>query len=441
MSNSAIISANSERVTVRFNLKLRLPFHAFIMFFVIHLAGFQPLLAREFANLNVLQEINEYNRNIAETAPDGFADKLAAMSTDLFAFMRGTAHIMNKDLQISEKLAPLRGSPAGLVAGDLHMHNFSIICQPGKPAAYAIDDLDEASEATPLSFDVFRLAVSLLAGFDQQALTADEQSRVVRAVLDGYRARSADTAISDWPAVPDSAFIKAFIADESDVKWSKFIKKRTTGEVPNRFDMQRFEQISESEAQQVKGALTGYLAGIAGAASISADACQILDISQRTDKGLASIGLKRYFALLQGNTAANDDDIILELKEMRAGSLAGGNLEQQRNNTIEAMKRAHQSFDPFLGTGNIASKSFLIKQVYPWSETIEYDSVQDREHIFELARALGFICADFHAASNQGAQMTAWVASSTEQIVPLAIACLAQLKTDYKYMLEGQKHE
>lgn len=398
----------------------------------------QAFAGRDFAELDIVTEIKSFNSSVMDTSPELFSDKVDAMSGDLFSFLRGTAHIMNKDLQKSEKLASLRSAPTGMVVGDLHMHNFSIIKASDQPPAYAIDDLDEACNMAPLSFDIFRLSISMIVGFDGLQATPEDQAKLVRQVLAGYRARAADAKIYDWPAVSYPAFVQEFIDDESDVKPGKFIKKRTTNVVPNRFDLEKFAPVSSEEAQQVKTALESYLGQNA---SMTAAAGKVLDIACRTDKGLASIGLKRYFALLSGKNEVCDDDLIVEIKEMRPTSVAESDLEQQRAATIEALRRAHQDFDEFMGTITIASRPFLVRQLYPWSETIEYTSVSDMNDILKLAHTLGFICADFHAAAGQSQQMIAWLDKSEDTIVRLISEYSAQLRADYQSLLEGMKSE
>ncbi len=417
---------------VRFSLKGNIFFWVILSLLI----GNSALAQRNYADLDIQTEIFEFNRKIAETDQDLFNDKIEAMSQDLFAFLRGTAHIMNKDMQQSEKLALLRTSPTGMIAGDLHMHNYSIIRSNAQPAAYAIDDLDEAFAEAPLAFDIFRLAVSMLAGFNKLAVSY--QPQLVRKIISGYQKRASDQKISEWPAIPDSEFIKEFIEDESDTKWAKFIKKRTLNETPNRFDLQRFEPVSASEKMQISSALSIYLAGIA---SMPAEVSQISDIAQRFDKGLSSIGLRRFFALLRGLSDSCEDDLIIEIKEMRPSSVAACDITRQREVTIEALRRAHQAFDPFLGTVEIASGSYLVRQIYPWSETIESTAVSDPSQIFELAEALGFICADFHAASGRGQQMVVWLESSADKLIPLVEEYQKQLEQDFLKLLGGKKSE
>lgn len=406
-----------------------------LMAFLVLTICSQGFAARDFADFDVVSEINNFNKSVAKASPKLFAEKMAAMSADLFSFFRGTAHIMNLDLKKADKLELLRSAPAGLVAGDLHMHNFSIVKSDVQPPLYAIDDLDEAYADAPLAFDIFRLSVSLLAGFSKQ-LSEKEQKQVLRQLYAGYCARAEDPKVYDWPKIPRAAFMKKFIAEETDVKWSKFIKKRTTQQTPNSFSAEKFSPVPEKEAKVAQTALQACLGGIP---RLPAGYADILDIAQRFDKGLSSIGLKRYFVLLQGGSKSWEDNLIIEVKEMRTSSVGTCNIAKQQHTTIEALRRAHQGYDPFLGTVQIAGKSYLMRQSYPWSQTIENSMISEKEKIFGLVYTLGFITADFHAPSGKGPKMKAWLEKSGESIIPLVFAYFEQLKADYKSLTDKTK--
>jgi len=334
-------------------------------------------------------------------------------------------------MNLTEGLDFLRKAPVGLVAGDLHMHNFSILKVNGKNPTYAIDDLDEAFSSAPLSYDLFRLAVSIVIGFEGR-ISRENLKPVLEQLFAGYCARAADKKSYDWPEIPMAGFIKAFIADESDVKWGKFIKKNTTGQKPNRFNMPRYEVVPESEKKVVTQAMRGYLNQIASSNRIPLEDTEILDVAQRYNKGLSSIGLKRYFVLLRGSSDAINDNRILEVKIMRTSSVGKNTVEKQAKDTLEAMARAHQARDQYLGTAKIGGKAFLVKQIFPWSETIENTTISDAKQVARLAHMLGYITADFHSQSGRGPAMKVWLEKSGAGMIPWVFAYVDQIKADWK---------
>lgn len=407
---------------------------------LVVMAGFvgQTAMGRNFADIDIIQEIEGFNKSVSDSAPEYFRSKMQLMTEDVFPFLRGTAHLMNQDMMKAAALEFLRKAPDGLVAGDLHMHNFSILKADGETPTYAIDDLDEAFANAPLSFDVFRLSVSLVEGLEGR-LSPDQLKPVIEQLYAGYIERATDTKSYDWPQFPVSGFIKEFIDDESDVKWSKFIKKKTMGQTPNTFDYNKHEEVSANEKEIVVQSMRGYLNQIASSNHLPVEFTEILDIAQRFDKGLSSIGLKRYFVLLRGETNAWEDDRIIEVKFMRTSSLCDDNsADKQAKDTLEAMRRAHQGRDSYLGTTQISGKTFLVRQNFPWSETIENTSITEQGHAARLAFLLGFITADFHAQSNKGLAMKAWLEKSGKAMTPWVFSYADQLKADWKLFKKTQ---
>ncbi|EKD84034.1 MAG: hypothetical protein ACD_39C00290G0001 [uncultured bacterium] len=387
--------------------------------------------ARDFANIDVIKEIKQFNKSVIATQPAAFKHKTQYMSAGLFAFLRGTAHLMNADMQKSAGLSFLRKAPRGLVAGDLHIHNFSVFSPTGKSATYVIDDLDEAFADAPLSFDVFRLSTSLVIGFGDR-LNEQQLKLALKELFTGYCVRAAHKKTYDWPQTPVSGFIKKFIAKESQTTQKQFIKKKTIGEADNRFDYSKHEPVPENEKKAVEKAMRSYLNKVASANRVPVSETEILDISQRFDKGLSSIGLKRYFVLLRGPGNSWKENHIIEVKIVRNSSVGASNTDKQMKDTLEALTRAHFSRDPYLGTVSIGGKAFLVRQNYPWSETIENTTISDPEKVAQLAGVLGFITADFHAQSGQGAAMKSWLEKSGKGMIPWVFAYARQLKTDWK---------
>ncbi|MDD3147632.1 MAG: DUF2252 family protein [Candidatus Riflebacteria bacterium] len=390
----------------------------------------QKAIARDFAAKDIMNEIMRFNKSVIETQPEYFNGKIHRMSGGTFEFMRGSAHLMNLDLQKSGELAFLRTSPVGLAAGDLHMHNFSVFAPPGETAGYVIDDLDEACADVPLSYDVFRLAVSIIIGF-KEVLQRDELEQALQSLIQGYQDRAAsDGAPGVSQALPK--LVKDFITDEITTTQKKFIKKKTMALTANRFDYDKHLPVPENEKALVEKAMRDYLNKIVTKKEIPLTATEILDISQRYDKGLSSIGLKRYFVLIRGNGQDWRDNQILEAKVVRNSSLRANSNEEQHADTLEAMSRAHLSPDPFLGYLNVGSDTFLVRQNFPWSETMENTSLTDAKKINELARALGLITADFHSASGKGKEMKVWLEKHLEQFISWAFIYGKQLQADHE---------
>lgn len=392
-----------------------------------------PVSSRDFADFNVVAEINKFNSSVKISQPQCFKNKIKLMTEEIFPFLRGTAHLMNIDMQRASSLAFLRTSPMGLTAGDLHIHNFSVFIASGKPAIYVIDDLDEAFANAPLAFDIFRLAVSFVVGFSGK-LGSKELTLAIENLLAGYNSRAASSATHDWSQAKLPDFLQSFVAKESLVSHKKFIKKKTVAKTKNKFDYSKHEPVSEIEKKSVYQAMRAYLDKIAATRGISKSETEILDIAQRFNKGLSSIGLKRYFVLLRGKNGDWSGNIILEVKIIRPGSVGISSVTKQSRDTLEAMTRAYLARDPYLGTVNINNRPFLVRQNFAFSTTLENTDLSEPRQVAAMAKVLGYITADFHAASGQGSVMQKWLQQYGKDLPAWVFKYVKQLKDDWNVL-------
>lgn len=392
-----------------------------------------PVSSRDFADFDVINEINKFNVTVIKSQPQYFKNKMQLMSEAIFPFLRGTAHLMNLDMRKANSLAFLRTSPVGLTAGDLHIHNFSVFIASGKPGIYLIDDLDEAFANAPLAFDIFRLSTSLVVGFSDK-LNSKELTVALENLLTGYSSRASSNMVYDWSPAKLPDFLQSFVAKESLASHEKFIKKKTTAKTENTFDYSKHEPVSEIEKQIVHKAMRSYLDKMAATKGITKSETEILDIAQRFNKGLSSIGLKRYFILLRGNKADWTGNRILEVKIIRTSSVGNSNIAKQSRDTLEAMTRAYLNRDPYLGTVNINNKSFLVRQSFPFSATLENTDLSEPKQVASMAKVLGFITADFHAASGQGIAMQKWLQKHGKDLIIWVFKYVEQLKSDWNVL-------
>jgi uncharacterized protein (DUF2252 family) len=103
------------------------------------------------------------------------------MSASPFAFLRGAATIMARDLA---------GTPASGIrvqlAGDAHLGNFGVFGTPERDLVFDVNDFDETLPG-PWEWDVKRLATSLFVAGQQNRISRTDLRSVVRSTVHGYR--------------------------------------------------------------------------------------------------------------------------------------------------------------------------------------------------------------------------------------------------------------
>ncbi|MFZ2958310.1 MAG: DUF2252 family protein [Candidatus Ozemobacteraceae bacterium] len=400
-----------------------------VLFCGMVLFGTQIAFARDFAVKDVKAEIARFNASVAKENPAPYKTKLTAMKMDAFSFLRGTAHLMVADIRGTPSLAFLNAAPQGLIQGDQHVHNFSVLFFPGKSATYGLDDMDEAHTG-PLSWDLFRLCVSLRVGV-HDAEDKDDRSFAVDQMIDGYLEGCSRTGDPDWPGCTMPKFLREFVVNSSKAGAEGLLKKWAKG-IPGQFKRSgEVFPVPPQEFGSLRKALVEFFAAQARSRNIPKAEVGLLDVVIREGKGLSSIGLRRYFALLQGENIDGSRARIIEIKQMRPSCVGPATLETQGRDTLAGFAAAHRDRDVFLGTFVLNGKRFLVRELFPWAERFEVRDLEKNETP-KFAKALGAISADFHAQNGKGAAMKAWLEANREGFTKAVKEYAKQVREDWK---------
>jgi len=153
--------------------------------------------------------------------PEVLPVRYARMKADPFAFLRGAAAIMARDLA--------SGPSTGLrlqTGGDCHLANFGAYATPEGTPVFDINDFDETLPA-PFEWDVKRLAASLAVAGQVAKMPERECLRLARGAALSYRKHLADLAklppLDGWSSRID---LKDAVADTDSAKIRRNLKKR-----------------------------------------------------------------------------------------------------------------------------------------------------------------------------------------------------------------------
>ncbi|MBF0500384.1 MAG: DUF2252 family protein [Candidatus Riflebacteria bacterium] len=409
----------------------RSSFVAAILGVAMTLSGLCPVAvsARDFGVMDVSSEIARFNATVAKERPNAYKEKLAAMKVDAFCFLRATDHLMIADIQSSPSLAFLNTAPAGLCQGDMHINNFGVLYFPGKKGSYSPDDLDEAHNA-PLAYDLFRLCVSLRVGF-HDIIDKGDKNDAVDALIDGYLEGLSQQSNPDWPACALPNFLGNFIDDASSKSQRKLLEKWVDSKHLCFMHSDELLPVDKSDAVSLNQTLQTYFNQRGKAAGVSVDEVRILDLVRREGKGLSSIGLWRYFALLRGDAPDGSHARLIEIKQMRPSCLGPGSPDTQARDTMAGLAAAHRDRDIFVGNFPYKGMRFLVRELYPWSLRYDVNDIKS-DNVSKFAHALGAIAADFHGQSGKGSAIAGWVKANRDVLSEAAHAYAKQVREDWK---------
>ncbi|MBL9102928.1 MAG: DUF2252 family protein [Myxococcales bacterium] len=384
------------------------------------------------------------NQVFLDTTPEQGAAKFARMSLSRYAYFRGTLGQYARDTTqaggagyVPTAYASAETADIALL-GDPHPENIGSF--RGADGVLVVDYNDyDAATYGPFHFDVRRLALGLhLAGVE---LDVEDPQRLAAAAVAGYVDEIAALAggssgtviaagddhgeilnhllrkaaedglareeLSDYTRLADGVRGMYFGAVEPPVPWamSEYAMTLATDEVV---------PASAEEAELVARILTAWPTTLHDPAVMPAPAAVIKGVSRRLGAGVASFAAPRYYALLEGPSAALEDDVLLELKRVYdPPSLPGavrlpGWAFADNGARVVAQQRALQSdaaCDPLLGHASLGGVSYRVRDRSKYQRGVDLIKIAEKraEGDFDdldlevLADRAGHLLAHAHA--------------------------------------------
>jgi hypothetical protein len=122
----------------------------------------------------------------SDRIPDLIPIRYSRMMASPFAFMRGSAIVMARDLAST----PRTGIQAQL-CGDAHLSNFGVYASPERALLFDVNDFDETLPG-PWEWDVKRLAASFVVAGRENGFDAADCREAAQASVASYRQRMAE---------------------------------------------------------------------------------------------------------------------------------------------------------------------------------------------------------------------------------------------------------
>jgi uncharacterized protein (DUF2252 family) len=360
-------------------------------------------LGDEDRRLYVRQTLREDHRHRIHNQPEGAQAKFDKLAKSPFVFFRGTALLFYRDYAGTDV-----EFPSVFVVGDVHPENFGVMPNDDGAPFFGIDDYDEACFA-PFSWDLRRGVTGFCLSCRELGYERKARKRVVRRFVEGYLRGLLEFARNDrekWhefrldnspPLIRDliDDSLKSrrrFLASLVDLEKGRFLS--TEEIVPHSKQRAKFQEIVDryrQSAQVSEEAHGGHF--------------QVKDVAIKTGSGTASLGLERYFVLIDGESSDPADDIILEIKQARRSALYGLTPNtRQAEGEAERIVEAHQIHvaggDRYYGQVEIDGTSFLVRERSPFKAKIDLEKL-DEKSMGDYADICGVVLAQVHARSDE----------------------------------------
>ncbi|MEV0223562.1 DUF2252 domain-containing protein [Streptomyces sp. NPDC050704] len=404
-----------------------------------------PQLSAEQRGEQILAVFGTAFGELLAADPAAFRVKFRKMAASAFAFYRGTAGLFYHDLTADIGFGPKRGGPyldertsRVWIHGDLHAENFGTYMDAQGRLIFNVNDFDEAYVG-PFTWDLKRLAASVaLIGY-AKALSDEQITGLVRTYAAAYRERIhalATGAKSDEvpPFTLDTAEGPLLDALRDARSLTRF------GLLDSMTEIRDFErrfasgggsiELDAATRYKVLAAFDGYLETLPESSLDRPDSYRVKDVVGRRGIGIGSAGLPSYNILLEGNSDALENDVVIYIKQAQTPAVSRHitdasireYFQHEGHRTVISQRALQAHADPWLGWTELDGAGQLVAEVSPYAVDLDWGDIDDPEEIAAVVADLGRATATMHSAADDESGHSELVPFSTERAIDAAIA-------------------
>ncbi|UYG07125.1 DUF2252 domain-containing protein [Halomonas sp. M4R1S46] len=375
----------------------------------------QPL-TRHNRPRQVLDAITAANAGLSA---EDRAAKYAKLAESPYRFFRGTNHLYWADVWHDWRFALYGGLPETQtwLQGDAHAYNFGAYGHHDDAVRYGMDDFDDALIGD-YQYDLWRLAISLVLDARENAeLSGKGTRKALDALVEAYVDELGGHVRGEEPLAvtletargPLAPFLEKVAAKRSR---AKMLEKWTTPDDEGRRFAERPDKLARLPAHQAsqlrKAIEEEYRQTLRGTrAEAEGDHFRVKDLARRLDAGTGSLGLERFYVLIEGGRDHEHDDVILDVKqqtppegwrlmnaaEKRAWRRA---FPHEGARHAAAFSAIAEHPDLYLGWLHLGETVFSVRERSPFKDDFPTHKLDGAKPYRKLARQWGRILAREH---------------------------------------------
>jgi uncharacterized protein (DUF2252 family) len=190
-------------------------------------------------------------------------------------------------------------------------------------------------------------------------------------------------------------------------------------------DSPNTRRLDDDETDKVLEAYRGYLDTIPPHKKHERDVFyRVKDVVGRSGFGIGSAGLPAYNLLIEGFNQALENDVVLSMK---LGNVAAPSrivsdervrdyFDHEGHRTVISQRALQAHADPYLGYTTIDGGGFVVGQLSPYENDLDWDEITEPDEIAPVLRDLGRATAKVHCASDEDSEQTL-VEFQTEEVI------------------------
>jgi len=290
------------------------------------------------------------------------------MRDNPFAFLRGSAHLFYASLPLHPLL---RAAPPAWSCGDLHLENLGTYKGDNRQVYFDVGDFDEAA-LTPCTWDVLRLATSILIGAKSLGVKRPARLELAQRFIEAYGEALAAGEARWIERETASGMILELIETVRKRSRRDFLDERTVRKERKRkllIDGNRMLRAPGPRRRRILRFMKDF-----ARRQRDRKFFRPIAVAQRI-AGLGSLGLERYVVLVRGK-GSPDGNYLIDLKHEPEPAIRPYlRLKQPRwkseADRVVSVQRRVQAIPPaFLQGVRIGGKSFVMKELQPTSDKI-----------------------------------------------------------------------
>ena len=349
--------------------------------------------------------------------PEAFRQKFRKMAAGPFAFYRGSACLFYADMEREEDRWADERTSRVWIQGDLHAENFGTYMDGDGVFIFDVNDFDEAYLGH-FTWDIKRMVASVALLAWMKAISDADIASLIETYVRAYVEQVRYFVESDR----DHEYALRLENTEGEIREILRETRLNTrvdlldnmtlvnDEVERRFRRNPgVRELDEAERARVHAAYEAYLETIPETKRFRSLTYQVKDIVGRQGFGIGSAGLPAYNVLVEGPTQALENDVVLSMKQ---GNVAApsrivrderikGYFKHNGHRTAVSQRALQAHADPWLGYTEIDGVGFVVTELSPYVEDLDWSDLTEPEQMSPVLDYLGRATAKVHCVADK----------------------------------------
>jgi uncharacterized protein (DUF2252 family) len=349
--------------------------------------------------------------------PEAFRQKFRKMAAGPFAFYRGSACLFYADMEQEEDRWADERTSRVWIQGDLHAENFGTYMAGDGVFVFDVNDFDEAYLGH-FTWDIKRMVASVALLAWMKAISDADIASLIETYVQAYVEQVRYFVESDRDheyalrlETTDGEIQEILLETRLNTRVDLLDKITMINEnVERRFRRSSgVRELDNAEWAGVHAAYQAYLETIPETKRFRSLTYEVKDIVGRQGFGIGSAGLPAYNVLVEGPTQALENDVVLSMKQ---GNVAAPSrivhderikryFKHHGHRTAVSQRALQAHADPWLGYTEIDEVGFVVSELSPYVEDLDWSDLTEPEQMSPVLDYLGRATAKVHCVADK----------------------------------------